>query len=66
MTNFAISQISTLVNISTPTKTFSVLIHTSLKIIVINAKGQIVKKPKKPKKPKGDMKVVSEDVRFRR
>ena len=37
-----------------------------------NAGGQIVKKPKKPKKPKGakaetaEMKVVQEDVRFRR
>ena len=31
-----------------------------------NATGEIVKKPKKPKKPKGDAKVVSEDVRFRR
>ena len=31
-----------------------------------SAGGQIVKKPKKPKKPKGDAKVVSEDVRFRR
>ncbi len=31
-----------------------------------NASGEIVKKPKKPKKPKGDAKVVSEDVRFRR
>jgi superfamily II DNA/RNA helicase len=31
-----------------------------------NASGQVVKKPKKPKKPKGDAKVVSEDVRFRR
>jgi len=31
-----------------------------------NASGQILKKPKKPKKPKGDAKVVSEDVRFRR
>ncbi|KQQ89228.1 DEAD/DEAH box helicase [Massilia sp. Leaf139] len=30
------------------------------------AGGQIVKKPKKPKKPKGDAKVVTEDVRFRR
>ncbi|MEH6436018.1 DEAD/DEAH box helicase [Massilia sp. DD77] len=30
------------------------------------AGGQIVKKPKKPKKPKGDARVVSEDVRFRR
>ncbi|RZA29596.1 MAG: DEAD/DEAH box helicase, partial [Lysobacteraceae bacterium] len=30
------------------------------------AGGQIVKKPKKPKKPKGDVKVVQEDVRFRR
>ncbi|MFC4931201.1 DEAD/DEAH box helicase [Massilia sp. GCM10023247] len=28
--------------------------------------GQIVKKPKKPKKPKGEAKVVTEDVRFRR
>jgi ATP-dependent RNA helicase RhlE len=31
-----------------------------------DASGQIVKKPKKPKKPKGDAKVVTEDVRFRR
>jgi superfamily II DNA/RNA helicase len=31
-----------------------------------NAGGQVVKKPKKPKKPKGDAKVVTEDVRFRR
>jgi superfamily II DNA/RNA helicase len=31
-----------------------------------NASGQVVKKPKKPKKPKGDAKVVTEDVRFRR
>jgi ATP-dependent RNA helicase RhlE len=31
-----------------------------------SAGGQIVKKPKKPKKPKGDAKVVTEDVRFRR
>ncbi|QNA99692.1 DEAD/DEAH box helicase [Massilia sp. Se16.2.3] len=31
-----------------------------------NASGQVVKKPKKPKKPKGEMKVVTEDVRFRR
>jgi superfamily II DNA/RNA helicase len=31
-----------------------------------NAAGQVVKKPKKPKKPKGDAKVVTEDVRFRR
>jgi superfamily II DNA/RNA helicase len=31
-----------------------------------NASGQVIKKPKKPKKPKGDAKVVSEDVRFRR
>jgi len=35
-----------------------------------NASGQVVKKPKKPKKPKGDargeQKVVTEDVRFRR
>jgi ATP-dependent RNA helicase RhlE len=30
------------------------------------AGGQIVKKPKKPKKPKGEAKVVTEDVRFRR
>ncbi|WP_313032898.1 DEAD/DEAH box helicase [Massilia alkalitolerans] len=30
------------------------------------AGGQIVKKPKKPKKPKGEVKVVQEDVRFRR
>jgi superfamily II DNA/RNA helicase len=30
------------------------------------AGGQVVKKPKKPKKPKGDAKVVTEDVRFRR
>ncbi len=30
------------------------------------AGGKIVKKPKKPKKPKGDVKVVQEDVRFRR
>jgi ATP-dependent RNA helicase RhlE len=31
-----------------------------------SAGGQVVKKPKKPKKPKGDAKVVTEDVRFRR
>ena len=31
-----------------------------------NAKGEVIKKPKKPKKPKGDAKVVTEDVRFRR
>ena len=31
-----------------------------------NASGEIVKKPKKPKKPKGEAKVVTEDVRFRR
>ena len=34
-----------------------------------NASGQVVKKPKKPKKPKdarGEQRVVSEDVRFRR
>ena len=35
-----------------------------------NASGQVVKKPKKPKKPKdggrAELKVVSEDVRFRR
>jgi superfamily II DNA/RNA helicase len=31
-----------------------------------NASGQVVKKPKKPKKPKGEAKVVTEDVRFRR
>jgi len=31
-----------------------------------NPSGEVVKKPKKPKKPKGDAKVVSEDVRFRR
>jgi len=34
-----------------------------------NASGQVVKKPKKPKKPKearAEMKVVTEDVRFRR
>jgi ATP-dependent RNA helicase RhlE len=31
-----------------------------------NASGQVVRKPKKPKKPKGDAKVVTEDVRFRR
>ncbi|MGJ9419599.1 DEAD/DEAH box helicase [Massilia sp. CMS3.1] len=31
-----------------------------------NAGGEVVKKPKKPKKPKGDAKVVTEDVRFRR
>jgi len=35
-----------------------------------NASGQVVKKPKKPKKPKGDargeQRVVTEDVRFRR
>jgi len=34
-----------------------------------NAGGQIVKKPKKPKKPKearGEQRVVTEDVRFRR
>jgi ATP-dependent RNA helicase RhlE len=30
------------------------------------AGGEIVKKPKKPKKPKGEAKVVTEDVRFRR
>ena len=30
------------------------------------AGGHIVKKPKKPKKPKGEAKVVTEDVRFRR
>ena len=30
------------------------------------AGGQVVKKPKKPKKPKGEAKVVTEDVRFRR
>ena len=31
-----------------------------------NASGQVIKKPKKPKKPKGEAKVVTEDVRFRR
>ncbi|THC42510.1 DEAD/DEAH box helicase [Massilia sp. Mn16-1_5] len=31
-----------------------------------NARGEVIKKPKKPKKPKGDAKVVTEDVRFRR
>jgi superfamily II DNA/RNA helicase len=31
-----------------------------------NTAGEVVKKPKKPKKPKGDMAVVTEDVRFRR
>ncbi|MFC5481078.1 DEAD/DEAH box helicase [Massilia suwonensis] len=31
-----------------------------------NASGEVIKKPKKPKKPKGDAKVVTEDVRFRR
>ncbi|WP_306393786.1 DEAD/DEAH box helicase [Telluria beijingensis] len=36
------------------------------RVPLTDAKGQIVKKPKKPKKPKGDAKVVSEDVRFRR
>jgi len=36
------------------------------RVPMTDAKGQIVKKPKKPKKPKGDARVVSEDVRFRR
>jgi superfamily II DNA/RNA helicase len=31
-----------------------------------DASGQVLKKPKKPKKPKGEVKVVAEDVRFRR
>jgi superfamily II DNA/RNA helicase len=31
-----------------------------------DASGQVLKKPKKPKKPKGEAKVVTEDVRFRR
>jgi len=36
------------------------------RVPLTDARGQIVKKPKKPKKPKGEAKVVSEDVRFRR
>ena len=36
------------------------------RVPVTEAGGKIVKKPKKPKKPKGDAKVVTEDVRFRR
>jgi superfamily II DNA/RNA helicase len=36
------------------------------RVPVTEAGGKIVKKPKKPKKPKGDVKVVQEDVRFRR
>jgi superfamily II DNA/RNA helicase len=31
-----------------------------------DASGQVLKKPKKPKKPKGEARVVTEDVRFRR
>jgi ATP-dependent RNA helicase RhlE len=36
------------------------------RVPVTNTAGEVVKKPKKPKKPKGDMAVVTEDVRFRR
>ncbi len=36
------------------------------RVPLTEAGGKIVKKPKKPKKPKGDVKVVQEDVRFRR
>jgi ATP-dependent RNA helicase RhlE len=36
------------------------------RVPVTNTSGEVVKKPKKPKKPKGDAKVVTEDVRFRR
>ena len=36
------------------------------RVPLTDARGQIVRKPKKPKKPKGEAKVVSEDVRFRR
>jgi ATP-dependent RNA helicase RhlE len=36
------------------------------RVPVTNTAGEVVKKPKKPKKPKGDLAVVTEDVRFRR
>ena len=36
------------------------------RVPVTNTAGEVLKKPKKPKKPKGEMKVVTEDVRFRR
>ena len=36
------------------------------RVPVTNTAGEVVRKPKKPKKPKGDLAVVTEDVRFRR